>query len=350
MSEDTQRKVLKYIQKQINYFPRISIEWFGGEPLVEMGIIDNIMHQVKTMCTNRKTVYRSGITTNGYLLTPSVFDKLYHMNIFVYQVTLDGSRKEHDRQRVLADGKGTFNKILENLLYIKNNKKYTKAVIIVRVNLTKLIVDNLPEFLDLYKHNFSNDKRFSLSFKEAGDLGTKDISGFKENLLESQQNGTHDIVKQYGLLNSTDFDLNSALDVLTPMSSLCYASLRNSYVVGPDGAVNKCTVHFDKKVNQIGYLNNRGDMILDNYLHSRWYSKETEINEQCRLCTFLPVCYGGGCTYHTNFNKSEGCCSIDLKRHVEDYMQYIARFMEVEVIDKYERKGHLYAEVTRDSD
>lgn len=334
MSEDTQKKVLKYIQKQINYFPRISIEWFGGEPLVEMGVIDNIMRKVKTICANRKTVYRSGITTNGYLLTPSVFDKLYHMNVFAYQVTLDGSRNEHDRQRILVDGKGTFDRIMDNLLYVRNNIKYAKAVIVVRVNLTKPIVENLPEFLELYKQKFGSDKRFSLSFKEAGDLGTKNISGFKENLLGSQKNGTHDILKQYGLLDSTDYNLNSALDVLTPMSSLCYASLRNSYVIGPDGAVYKCTVHFDKKVNQIGYLDDRGNMILDDYLHSRWYGKETAISRRCQLCSFLPVCYGGGCTYYTNFNKPEDCCPIDLKRHVEDYIQYVSRFMEVETIKK----------------
>lgn len=334
MSENTQKKVLKYIQKQINYFPRISIEWFGGEPLVETSVIDNIMRNIKTMCANKKTAYRSGITTNGYLLTPTVFDRLYHMNVFVYQITLDGSRQEHDKQRVLADGRGTFDKILDNLLYIRDNKGYAKAIVILRVNLTKPIVENLSEFLVLYKQTFGDDKRFSLSFKEAGDLGTKDISGFKENLLSIQQKGTHDILMHYGLLDSTDYDLNSALDVLTPMSSLCYASFKNSFVIGPDGAVYKCTVHFDKKVNQIGYLNDRGDMILNNYLHSRWYSKEKERSVQCQSCKFLPVCYGGGCTYYTNFETLEGCYSEDLKRHVEDYIQYIARFMKVEDIKK----------------
>ena len=76
MSEDTQKKVIKFIQKQLYYYPRISIEWFGGEPLVEKSVIDYVMPQVKTMCSKRKSVFRAGITTNGYLLTPTVFDQL----------------------------------------------------------------------------------------------------------------------------------------------------------------------------------------------------------------------------------------------------------------------------------
>lgn len=332
MSEDTQKKVIKFIQKQLYYYPRISIEWFGGEPLVEKSVIDYVMPQVKTMCSKRKSVFRAGITTNGYLLTPTVFDQLYHMNVFQYQITLDGSKNDHNNQRVLADGSGTFDVIMDNLLFIKNNQQYSKASIILRINLTKPIVENLQDFLELYKQNFGNDKRFSLAFKAAGNLGTKDISAFEDNLLTNQQGGTHDILKQLGLLNSTDYNLNTALDVLTPMSSLCYASMRNSYVIGPDGAVYKCTVHFNEKINQIGYIDDNGNMVLNNYLHSRWYSKEFSPSPQCIECKFLPVCYGGGCTYYANFKPTTGCYSSDLKRHIEDYMKYISRFMNVKEI------------------
>lgn len=86
------------------------------------------------------------------------------------------------------------------------------------------------------------------------------------------------------------------------------------------------------KKNQIGYIDNSGDMVLDSYAHSRWYRKEKNLTEQCQVCKFLPICYGGGCTYYTNFKRPMGCCSNDLKEHVEDYMKYLARFFKVKEI------------------
>lgn len=332
MTIEVQKRVLKCIQRQFNDFTKISIEWFGGEPLVEKNVIENIMRGVDKISTARKVSYRSGITTNGYLLTPAVFEKLYSMKIFSYQVTLDGDKQEHDSQRVLSDGTGTFDRIVENLRYIRENKKFVKANIIIRVNLTKPIVQNLSEFLAMYKQHFANDKRFSLEFKQAGDLGTKDISEFRERLLENQNIGTHDLLKQYGIFDSMDYDLHSAADVLTPMSCLCYASFKNSYVIGPDGVIYKCTVHFDKKINQIGYIDDAGDLVLDQYAHSRWYRKEKGLSHECLMCKFLPVCYGGGCTYYANFKRSEEHCSNDLREHVEDYIKYLARFIKVKEI------------------
>lgn len=332
MTIEVQKRVLKCIQRQLNNFTKISIEWFGGEPLVEKSVIENIMRGVDKISIARKVSYRSGITTNGYLLTPAVFNELYSMKIYTYQVTLDGDKQEHDGQRILSDGTGTFDKIVDNLLYIKENKKFAKANIIIRVNLTKSIVKNFSGFLTMYKQIFSNDKRFSLEFKQAGDLGTKDISEFKESLLENQNVGTHDLLKQYGVFDSIDYDLHSAADVLTPMSYLCYASFKNSYVIGPDGAIYKCTVHFDKKINQIGYIDNSGDIVLDKYAHSRWYRKEKGLSNECLMCKFLPVCYGGGCTYYANFKRLQEHCSNDLREHVEDYIKYLARFLNVKEI------------------
>lgn len=330
MSEDIQIRLLKYIQKQLNIFGKISIEWFGGEPLVELNVIKNIMHQINRMCEAKKAHYRAGITTNGYLLTPSVFKQLYDLRVLTYQITIDGIKEQHDAQRVLRNGHGTFERIINNLIFIRDNKAYNKVNITIRVNLTKPIADHIADFLRFYKQEFGNDRRFNLLFKQAENLNNNDLMGFEDKLITDENMGVSDLLKKHKILNSTDYDLNNALDVLTPMSNICYASMKNSYVVDPKGMVYKCTVHFDKKCNQIGYIDNNGNMILDQYAHSLWYMKKEELSDMCRNCKYLPICYGGGCSYYANFKSTKECCAKDIKRHVEDYMQYIARFMKIE--------------------
>lgn len=333
MSEDVQKKVLKYIQKQLSSFTKISIEWFGGEPLVGINVIENIMTQVDKMCTARKTRYSSSMTTNAYLLTPDVFEKLYNLKIYSYQITLDGTKEQHDTQRVLVNGQGTFDRILNNLLFIRDHKKFSQTRIAIRVNVTKSIAEHLPDFLQLYKQEFGDDKRFTLLLKEAGNLGGNNITGFEDNLLTNENTGIHDLIKTHDLFDRADYDLNGAIRVLIPMSTICYASQKNSYVIDSEGVVFKCTVHFDEKCNQVGYIDDNGNMVLDPHAHSLWYKRKKELSTTCRECKILPLCYGGGCTYFANFTDSNGCCSRDLKRHVEDYMKYLAKTMAIETID-----------------
>ena len=55
------------------------------------------------------------MTTNGYLLTPDVADKLFAWRIRNFQITLDGLAEHHNHSRVARDGSPTFERIFDNL-------------------------------------------------------------------------------------------------------------------------------------------------------------------------------------------------------------------------------------------
>lgn len=330
MDARTQKALLKLIQKQLNTFSQISIEWFGGEPLMGLNVIKSLMPSIVQMCNNKKASFRSGMTTNGYMLSPVVFDELYNLRIFDYQITLDGAREQHDKQRVLANGSGTYDVIVNNLLYIKNNKdKYPKANIVIRVNITADIAQHLEDFLAFCKINFSGDRRFSVLFKEAGDLGGDSNSLFKETKLLKNYSNLIDVLKKHNVYDSTDIDINSAIDSITPLSSVCYASFKNSYVIGPTGDLYKCTVHFNNDENKIGTLTDNGDMAIDRYKHSLWYFGPTKNVKKCDNCKFLPVCFGGGCTYATNIKKLTVCNKDERNQYAAMCMNYIDQWINI---------------------
>ena len=60
------------------------------------------------MCRAAKRKYTSSMTTNGYNLTLENFRKLYNLNVYAYQITIDGIRSTHDDLRILKNGEGTF--------------------------------------------------------------------------------------------------------------------------------------------------------------------------------------------------------------------------------------------------
>jgi len=65
--------------------------------------------------------YVPSITTNAYKLNFSTFNSLVNFGVTAYQITLDGPSEIHDQQRVLANGRGTFKTIWNNLLDIRDS-------------------------------------------------------------------------------------------------------------------------------------------------------------------------------------------------------------------------------------
>lgn len=162
----------------------------------------------------------------------------------------------------------------------------------------------------------------------AGKLTMKDIDNINCNIIEQDDLDVHSILKMHNIFNRPKIDLNNALDAFIPMSDICYASRKNSYVIRPDGSVYKCTVHFDDKNNKVGYFDDNGNMIINEYSNAKWYIKN-EFRKICIECIFLPICGGGGCTYYTNIIKpGENCLSKDLKKNLGSYLCYISKCMK----------------------
>ena len=48
------------------------ISWFGGEPLLEMEVIDYVSQKVMEICRKAHKPYTAAVTSNGYLLSRTV--------------------------------------------------------------------------------------------------------------------------------------------------------------------------------------------------------------------------------------------------------------------------------------
>ena len=80
MSLETANDIIKYINNEIknnrSKYDKIQLSWFGGEPLLNLKIIEYISSSVIEIARKNKIEYSADMTTNGYLLNPRVFQKL----------------------------------------------------------------------------------------------------------------------------------------------------------------------------------------------------------------------------------------------------------------------------------
>lgn len=289
MSLEMQDAIINFVRKNIYKYTEVHLDWYGGEPLLAFDVIQYISENVLKICKCAKKPLITSVTTNGYFLTLDVYKKLQSYNLVNIQVTIDGLKKTHDRQRVLADGKPTYDVILNNLLEIKNKTKSGIAKIIIRTNVTKDIFNNFTDYIDFYYNCFGDDKRFSFLIRPVGDWGGEAVHQIEEQLMN--KNAFSQVYTK--IIQKNKLNLSFYENYFEPAGSICYAGIRNSFIIRANGKINKCTCDLDSEINDIGKLLPNGDMELDINKHAKWICLKER--SECFNCNFFGSCVSSNC-------------------------------------------------------
>ena len=309
MSEQTQNALIRYVRNHLNSFSALRVDWFGGEPLVALDVVENLSEEFVKICGRLKRSYFASMTTNAYLLDLETFRKLLKLHVLDYQITIDGTRETHDRQRPLLNGGETFDVILKNLCAIKENIKTGTFKITIRTNVSKEIFTHLEDYLSELDEIFGGDPRFSLLIHVVGDYGGETVHNMQESLMnDTGVRSVFELVanKQLGIKINT---LRRAF--LYPAGVVCYANKPNHFTIDSDGKVRKCSCGLDDNaLNLIGSLTEKGEMEIDAYKHSRWLARGPAF-EQCKNCFLLPSCLGNSCPYRSAKNSTIPPCPLE---------------------------------------
>ena len=81
MNSETIINIIKFIQERLPELKSLHINWFGGEPLLAMPVIQEISSEVIRLCEQYNVDYDASIITNGYLYTKQVANQLKNMKI-----------------------------------------------------------------------------------------------------------------------------------------------------------------------------------------------------------------------------------------------------------------------------
>ena len=118
MSEDTANKVLAYIKNQAeqNQAAGIQITYFGGEPLLNLKIIEKIGADLKQYCALHQIRFTANIVTNAIALTKEAAERLAEIGVNFAQITLDGTKNAYKA----AKGLDAYDLVLEHIKSARN--------------------------------------------------------------------------------------------------------------------------------------------------------------------------------------------------------------------------------------
>lgn len=116
-------KAVDYILSESSFdrITNIVFDFIGGEPLLEIALIDRICDYIIDRLEYYKhpwlATYKFGITTNGILYnSPNVQNFISkHQGRVEISISIDGNKKKNDLNRVFPNGSGSYDAIIDNV-------------------------------------------------------------------------------------------------------------------------------------------------------------------------------------------------------------------------------------------
>jgi len=291
MSKEVAERAVEFIIE--NSGPRINseIDFFGGEPLMNMDTVRHAVAYVRRRETETGKKFKLTLTTNGVLLNDEITQYLNDNNISLV-LSLDGRREVHDRIRPFANGKGSYDMVLNNVtkaIASRNDQNYY-----LRGTFTACNLDFATDVLDMADQGctqlsvepvVSKDSRYALTEEHLPKLFAE-YDKLAAIYLERKRSG-----------NGFDFfhfnlDINNGPCVAKRLSG-CGAG-HEYFAVTPEGDLYPCHQFVGREEFLLG---NVFEGVKNTNLPQKFRKTHVLTKEECRGCWARYYC-GGGC--HAN--------------------------------------------------
>lgn len=311
MSPEIQARVLNHIKQELEYnnLDSLTIEWFGGEPLL---YFDEVVYplglSIKKLLEEKNKSFRCSFVTNGTFIDKNNIEKLKELNSS-FQITLDGFKDKHNKVRIKkSNNEGTYEKILNALYLISDNIE--DAGINLRINFDDNTLKNIEELAYDLK-----------------DLNRSKINIHLERVWQTAKERTDNnklLQDAIMLLTANNFQVDYG-NFINRLSS-CRSDRYRQVCVNYDGNVFKCNGRPFTTENREGILSESGEIIFDRDKIAKRLGNTTFENKMCIECKMLPLCMGP-CSQkclENNWQNLENVCTLKtFEMSIDDYVIFL---------------------------
>ncbi len=253
MDIETAKAAVNFLLEQSTGRDTIHITFFGGETLMNFPLLKQVVGYATDQATAQGRKIDFSLTTNATLLTPQIIEFLSDNHIGV-TVSMDGPAELHDKLRVFANGRGSYD-ILEPKVraLIANHKT---RPITARVTLTAGVTD----VIRIYRH-----LKEDLGFHE---VGFAPVTTSPDRLYAINDQGMDGVLQQFHKLADEylEFALRGEMHGFSNVSdtiSELYQGVNKSHPcgaglglmgVGPSGDIAPCHRFVDSDDHALGHI------------------------------------------------------------------------------------------------
>lgn|GEM_PF-788493 len=305
MSENMQQGILSWLSTR--RFRHLICGWFGGEPMLRLDVIRMMTSAMQELCCKHGSTFSNMMSTNGYLLTPTIIRELENdLSFTSIQITLDGPPEVHNRWRPLKGGQGTFDVVFQNTANILAISRGINVNL--RINVSEGNLEPAYNLMNILPPEFK-DPRLRVYLKVAWphpacwgerDCSEKDREDRRALARQVLQFHKRIAYQGYGTNFMGTFGVGGCIK--------CEGDYYHYFLIGPEGNLYKCTVAFEVG-ERFGYLTPDGKQVLDLPKLIRRMAKDPFADLHCSDCQVLPLC-GGWCAYNATLGH-RSCYLLD---------------------------------------
>lgn len=320
---------------------RMSIGFYGGEPLLNMELIESVISYARGLDTSISFSFQ--MTTNAMLLDR--YADYLAANDVRLLISLDGD-KESDGHRVRHDGTSSFSKVYDNVqeLRKKHPKFFEKnvsfnSVLNDRSSVSSVLnffskeFDKKPMLAEINPRGLDPDKsaRFGRMYRNLQESidNDKDHEELSEKMLLDDPR-TRELMR-YILYTSGDYfdDYDSLLREESTCSDIpcpgTCAPFGKKLFVTVNGKVFQC-----ERIGQdfpLGQVSDTRVDIDEQYIAGKLNTRLAKVAPLCSKCVGYHIC--GKCMYYIRYDdKGHPLCGNFLSQPgLEDWMQFNMRYL-----------------------
>lgn len=289
MDMETAKKSVDLLLAESKGRKTVHITFFGGETLMNFPLLKGVVTYANGAAAAQGRGVDFSLTTNATLLTPAIIDFLSENHIGV-TVSMDGPPDLHDKLRVFANGRGSYDIIEPRVRALIANHR--TRPITARVTLTSGVTD----VVRIYRH-----LKQDLGFHE---VGFAPVTTSPDRLYAIGEQGMGNVLDQFHILADEwlEYALRGEMhgfsNVSDTIAELCQGVNKSHPCgaglgllgVGPSGDIAPCHRFVDSDTHALGNV----ETGIDREKQGAFLSKG-HINGKydCHTCWARPLCAGG---------------------------------------------------------
>ncbi len=289
MDLETAKASVDFLLTQSAVRKSVHITFFGGETLMNFPLLKQVVAYATEKTVEQGRTVDFSLTTNATLLTPTIIKFLSENRIGV-TVSMDGPPEMHDKLRVFANGKGSYDIIAPRVKALIENHR--TRPITARVTLTNGVTD----VVRIYRH-----LKQDMGFHE---IGFAPVTTSPNRLYSINERGMDGVLEQFHILADEwlEFALRGEMHGFSNVSDTiaeliqgvnkshpCGAGL-GLVGVGPSGDISPCHRFVDSDTHSMGHISTGIDKAKQSDFLTRG---NINTKYDCHSCWARPLCAGG---------------------------------------------------------
>jgi radical SAM protein with 4Fe4S-binding SPASM domain len=267
MTAETASKVVRYIVAHRGD-EEITLRWFGGEPLVNAKVID----QICTELSGQGVPFRSSMISNGYLFDADRIQRAKDLwQLRRAQITLDGTAQTYNRVKdYVYQGVNAFERVLQNIGLLTA----VGIRVSIRLNVDKHNIEEMVQLVEFLHERFGANEHLSVYSHELfGERAPEDNATLFAQRMQLEQ-----------LIAKCGYGGRKRLQKDIQLNHCMADDNGESVMIAPNGHLGKCEHYIDSEF--FGHIDSEE---RDEAIIRKFKERRADI-EACATCPYYPQC------------------------------------------------------------